>query len=155
MKNYIVLLITVLSAAVNVSCKSSAKKEVHLLPDSFIGKAVIFFDDSTGTSPDSNGYRIYEFSDSAILRTNVPPNDGFLLNDGRSFFYKKSNGKVSIPIMLEYDSSLVARHPNKVYVFNLKVGRYNKSPYFSYCIDSLKNAISYYEEGVKSKGGDW
>lgn len=150
MKN-IKLVMAVLSVIVNASCKQSAKKELHLLPGSFVGKAMIFFNDSTGIATDSNDYRVYEFSDSGILRTKVSPNDGFLLSNERHFFYKKNIGKIPIPLMLEYDDSLVAKYPNEVYVFNLKAGRYNKSPYFSYCVDSLKNAISYYEEGVKGR----
>ena len=141
-KNILLILFLVFFA----SCQST-EKEIHLIPEGFVGRVMIFFERDDG-SPEKyeNGARLYEVPENGILKTTFDLNEGFQQLNDIQFFYVNEKGDRK-PINQRWTKnpdSKVILHPSTIEVFGTTVGVANDSlVYLEYVIDRISEADNY------------
>ncbi len=79
-----------------MSCVKKSEKQIYILPQGYIGKVILFFDQADGKAKEYEGdFRVYKVNPNGILKTAFPPNDGELKDPDKNcmFYYIDSAGK--------------------------------------------------------------
>ncbi|MEL6867231.1 MAG: hypothetical protein AAFP19_22590 [Bacteroidota bacterium] len=147
-------------------------REEYLIPDLYIGKLLILFNQKDGSEKEYKGFkrRIYRFSKNGFLKTQFDINEGLFKKGYKRFYYVNHQGKklkrlpsVSLGRLIErhYDPNLpknISRFfPDSVYVATsshiqyhprdvVEEERLNSSMegHFNYVIiDTLKNLLKF------------
>lgn len=94
MLRYYVKLCVCLIIFTSSSCRSH-DRELHLIPEGFLGKVVILYnqDDGVPIEYDKEGRRVYRIPESGILQTKATPNPGGFIGSDLNFYYVGENGE--------------------------------------------------------------
>jgi hypothetical protein len=131
-----------------ISCSKLADQECHYIPNGFRGRIYIFYDVPKGSDLRLNKKRIYNISTDGYLLSSLQPNDGFIKDSDRSFYYVDGNVKRKLLFVTEINAINSKKDEREICAFNLIVGQTRGISYLSYCIDTLKNAAKYYEPNL-------
>lgn len=101
-----------------------SEREVHLIPDGYVGPVVIVWDRKDGElSSYEKGMRLYRIPPSGVLFTQFQSNSGNVFPGDDQYFYQKADGsRIEIPV--RYDQGRDKRSPEipKVMVYGQQGG---------------------------------
>jgi len=146
------------------SCISYTQKEISYIPNGFIGKVAVVFDQDNGAKTEYLGdKRVYRIPHCGILKTQFHELKNATLkvnsiNEDLMFVYVDDNGKIVdtiplTPLMYDWDSvkmvHFYADNANKLFVLDFGGGgitfedSIHYENIFSFIIDTLKNSQKY------------
>ena len=125
----ILILITVISIIIGITIYLKyeiGEHETYIIPNSYKGEVVIFFDMDSGTSEEYEGNtRIYRIPSNGILKTKFKFNKGSIPIEWIYYFYEDSKTRKKIKLTyidisnLKGDSSKIN---NSIYAFSKRYG---------------------------------
>lgn len=152
--------IPILFFAVLFGCQNH-DREVHLIPNGYIGKVQIIYDIPEGMpiEYDDRGWRVYRIPENGVLLSQFSPNPGGFRLDDREFFYVDNQKKTKIDWFTGIDpryrdiEKSIKMYPDLVCVYGITLTsgrlRISKDPdryathSLIYFVDSLKNISKY------------
>ncbi len=142
-----------------VSCDKKPEKERYLIPENYLGRVIIFYDQAGGKSIKyENGFRVYQVSKDGFLSTKFKTNFGFFSIKGGDleFAYVDTNNKIKKLLPIRYiENDPTTPSDTIVQVFKMGNGMNGKLKYSEFYIDKYSNASKYFSNNSNSDLKEW
>ncbi len=126
--------------------------EKHIMPDGYVGRVLIVFDDEQGVERTfKNDFRLYQIPASGLLRTQFEQSPGTISADNElKFYYQRNDSLLEIPKLISTADFDRPVDSNQIYVMEYGLGGirvdfiYEGGGITSYIVDSIKNMRKVY-----------
>jgi hypothetical protein len=144
--------------ALFLSCNDYAEKEKYLIPDSFRGKVIIFFNQPQGQAKkyEKKHVRVYSIPNNGILTTQFSTNPGFMPIGAEEYFLKNNEGQLTkLPIRYE-EGTPTTPSDTVVQIFRMGDGSEETGLQFScFYVDKYINKGKYFGKGDFEQLKEW
>jgi|GEM_PF-3816876 hypothetical protein len=144
-KNSFIIWIFAFVFTINITSCQHVDKEIHYIPENFIGSICIIFDQNNGTPVVyKNDYRVYKIPKNGILKSKFKKNTGVVTDEKSVKFYYYKNDATSKELEWNYNlDSLWYKDSLKIAVFNHAYLFIKDAAVFHYVVDTIKNKYKY------------
>ena len=128
------------------SCNDFAERETFQIPDKYIGRIVIAFNQFKGEPIKYiDDRRIYMISKNGILATQFPVNDGWhsLKKSDQIFEYVDSNGRPKRRLPVHYNDLSLDPTDTSVQIFEINIASFGSTKLISFNVDRYINYKKY------------